>query len=331
MNNIENNEMLTKILVDLSTELTLDEDGLNSYVDKLKGVYCVGFRHDYSAITRILFLTSSSKDTRDILCSNIYDIYEVAKENTNNDIRFIDSLRKLWDHINLENIRMIELTKIAEQANTANEVAATMANDVGQSKEELELVNREITDAKNELKVIQTNMKNSTTESITILSIFAGIVMAFSGGMSFISNAISGINKIGPYRLAIFILLIGNVMFNVIFLLLYMIGKITGKYTGSNNGCPKARTHCECRKFSCYIIKYPYIAWFNFLNFVGIVMAFYLSIVDRFNIFSRVINKEWYWLLFSIVLILIIVIIFCIIANKLVKYKCGVNQHEEEG
>lgn len=322
MSNIENNEMLSKILVDLSTELALDEDRLNFYVDKLKSIYCVGFRHDYSAITRILFLTSNSKDTRDILCSNIYDIYEVAKEDVSNDIRFIDSLRKLWDHINLENIRMLELTKIAEQANAANEVAATMANDVGQSKEELGIVNREIAQAKNELKLIQTNIKNSTTESITILSIFAGIVMAFSGGMSFIANAISGINKIGPYRLAVFILLIGNVMFNVIFLLLYMIGKITDKYTGSSSGCSKTKEGCTYRQFSCYIIKYPYIAWFNFSIIIGIIMSLYLSIVDRFDIFSRIINGELWWLIFATIILLTIIGFGYFIANKLINYKC---------
>lgn len=322
MNNIENNDILKRILVDLSTELALDDDKLTQYVNKLKIVYVEGFRHDYSSITMILFSISSVKDARDILCSNIYDIYEIAKEDVNNDIRFIDSLRKLWDHINLENVRMIELTKIAEQANAANEVASTMAYDVGTSKEELKLVNQEIADAKKELSIIRTNMKNSTTESITILSIFAGIVMAFSGGMSFISNAISGINKIGSYRLGIFILLIGNVMFNVIFLLLYMIGKITGKYTGSNSGCSKTKEECTCRKNSCYFIRYPYIVWFNFLNVSGIVMAFYLSIIDRFDIFSRIINKELGWLSFAIILVIIVIAFAYILGNKLIKCKC---------
>ena len=334
----KNNE-LKEILIQLSEDIELK--GVKRYYLKFKEIYSNGFRHDYSEITRILFSMNSNQDIRDYVASNINEIYKFSKkmdaeEKLTHDSDVTNSLRKLKDHINLENIRMASLLRISNQAVSANEAAATMINQLDENKQkmrdinekvndatkaattiieqfdtnknEMEKINKKVNSAKRDMNSIRDQMKNSTTESITILSIFAGIVMAFSGGMSFISNAISGVNKIGPYRLSIFILLIGNIMFNVIFLLLFMIGKITNKYTGSLTTCSKPKGDCKNRSFKCYITKYPYIVWFNFIDVIGIVVALYLNFIDRFNIFTRFINSldkfqikhVFNWLLYNV-------------------------------
>lgn len=53
-----------------------------------------------------------------------------------------------------------------------------------------------IIESRKKLEVVEKNLKDSTTQSITILSIFAGVVMAFTGGMSYIAI----ISSIKQYR-----------------------------------------------------------------------------------------------------------------------------------
>lgn len=136
---------------------------------------------------------------------------------------------------------MSELEKISNKAIVAsdniNYIKYKLEDEVNETKEELEnklkAIDRKTNEAQNKLNYIHNDMKNNITQSITILSIFAGVVMAFTGGMSYISQALVSLNSIGPYRVGVFITLIGTVMFNLIFLLLYMIGKLTDRYIGS--------------------------------------------------------------------------------------------------
>lgn len=324
---MDKNDFLKKVIGELAGDTELTDDKLSEYLNRFNIIYSDDFRHDYSEITRILFLLTNDQDARDFMASKIKDIYNKSKEydqeqGLSESSKTTKALRKLKDHINLENIRMAEFLKISGEVNNANEVAATLVQEIDENQSVMNKLNSEVKKAENNMKNIQEQMKESTTESITILSIFAGIVMAFSGGMSFISNAISGINKIGPYRLSIFILLIGDIMFNVIFLLLYMVGKIINKYTGSASICHNPKEFCEKKNFSCYAIKYPYVVWFNFWAITGIVVSLYLSFIDRFNIFTRTLNGQCSWGIWSVIIGIMIAFIFWKVGKKIKKSKC---------
>lgn len=64
------------------------------------------------------------------------------------------------------------------------------------------------------------------TEMILILTIFAAIIMTFSGGLTFLGNALAGMKDTDPYKISFVILLCGIVMFNMIFYLLHTIDRI---------------------------------------------------------------------------------------------------------
>lgn len=345
MNNneyLEKSEQLNALLKELSNDPQLTEERMSKYLDEFQCIYSNDFRHDYSAVTRILFSIEMERDLRDFMVSNIKDIYYKSKQLDEEKGRRRESfrtksLKKLADHINLENIRLKELIRISNEVSTANEVAATTIKELANDKIKIADLNKKIVEAEEQMKKINSTMKNSTTESITILSIFAGVVMAFTGGFSYISQAIAALNQIGPYRAGIFITLIGMVMFDVVFLLLYMIAKLTERPIASSGKCCNPKYGCNCKSIECSVNRYPYLVWFNFIGFVIMWSVLVVYFVDSNEILELIfinITPEiiWYKLLSYFIFILGCIasyMPFVIIFNKLCGAKCKSNKIEQ--
>ncbi len=66
-------------------------------------------------------------------------------------------------------------------------------------------------------------------EYITILGIFAAIVLEFTGGMAFSSSVLENIDKSLIYRIILVVCVIGLILFNVMWLLIDFIRDINGK------------------------------------------------------------------------------------------------------
>ena len=75
---------------------------------------------------------------------------------------------------------------------------------------------------KNEIKGIE-------KEYISILGIFAAIVLAFVGGITFSSSVLQNIGSVSIYRLLIVVVLLAFVLVNVIWLLVKFIAEINSK------------------------------------------------------------------------------------------------------
>lgn len=341
MKNESRNRKLEELLISVSKDILLKN--YESYVEDFKEIYSDGFRHEYSTITRVLMSINDVQD-RDYLPEKIKKINENIE-----DINTHEKVSKLWDHVNLENIRLRELINISENVQIALETAKNINEQVEASKKEINEINTDIKNARNDLlntqsnlkkaekklKKVQKTMKDSTTQSITILSIFAGVVMAFTGGMSYISQALASLNQIGPYRAGIFIILIGIVMFNLIFLLLYMIGKLTDKYIGSAScKCEDPKKGCTNRKMKCGIKRYPYIIWFNLISLMIITTILIVLFLDKYDLFVHrfidiIAAFAWYKLFQDAAIIACvssIYILFGIIINMIYKFKCENNE-----
>ena len=76
---------------------------------------------------------------------------------------------------------------------------------------------------------IQTSQKKMQNEYITILGIFAAIVLAFTGGMSFTSSVLENLYKSSIYRIIFVSLIIGCILFNLIWLLIDFIRNVNEK------------------------------------------------------------------------------------------------------
>lgn len=75
---------------------------------------------------------------------------------------------------------------------------------------------------------VQKKQEDMQKEYITILGIFAAIVLAFTGGMAFSSSVLENIDKSSIYRIVLIALIIGLVFFNLIWLLIDFIRDING-------------------------------------------------------------------------------------------------------
>ena len=71
-------------------------------------------------------------------------------------------------------------------------------------------------------------MKKVHEQSISILSIFSAVVLAFMGGISFSSRMLESMSEVSMFRLAVTILLLGFVLINMVFILLRVILWISG-------------------------------------------------------------------------------------------------------
>lgn len=255
------------------------------------------FRHEYASISgKMRELSGEEKDgikvfSLDNLVFNITDLYDYAlKENK----PYIKSLFKLKDHISLEAGRIAAIEELKwemdsneESVKSQLEYTKSLADDFhGQVEESKELLERlqntanecskQITESEKTLKEleetsqkIQDKMESVQKDSVTILGIFASIVLSFTAGMIFSSSVFENIDKASPYRIVGVVLLIGLVITNLIALLLMYIDRVRQVNPGKI-------TYPKCIKVMnvCYVCGFvaDFVTWFLLEKFVLIFL-----------------------------------------------------------
>lgn len=253
-------EELKAHLYDMASAMK-EDDELREIAIKLKGLYTDGFRHVYSEF--FAMIVEIAKDDNayslDFLSNNITNVRVLVEQD------YVDGekefrglyrpLTKLSDHINLE-IARYSYSSIHEQR----------VLDLEKRNKNLQT---ELADATEKLGEAQKSMSSVQTELIAVLSIFAAIVLTFSGSMSLLGNALTGMENAPFFKSVFFVLLCGFIITNVIFLMMYLVGKITGRNiyakckskdcTCGEGGVPKCCGLTRVRK------RLPYVFWINFL------------------------------------------------------------------
>lgn len=172
---------------------------INSYIssaDKLDRIL-------YSEISNYVFSLDMAK--RGIFATNLEKLLLYSlddRNNVNDDSR--ELIIKLYDHFQLA-LHQIE--------NSTN----IFANSIEEAK-----------------KNISKEIKSVEREYITILGIFASIVLSFVGGITFSSSVLENISVVSIYRLLIVIDLLAFVLTNIIYLLVKFIFIIN-----NNENAPK--------------------------------------------------------------------------------------------
>lgn len=129
------------------------------------------------------------------------------------------------------------------------------------------------------LSGLDEKLENNKISSITTLTIFSAVILAFSGGITFEAGIFNGMANSTPYRLVFTIGLTGFILFNTIFALLYLVGKMAGKKISSkckylsfensrhiNRVCGDGYCTKGCSEvtFSCKMLhKYSYVFAIN--------------------------------------------------------------------
>ena len=197
------------------------------------------FRHFYSDILSTLTQIDSddNQGSLDVLAVNmqaIKDGYQAVNYDGSKLIDISKSIIKLYDHTNLE-VARINYTKQLNNV-TKSDLARTkellqkQKEEFDNAKSETEMIRNtlgEETDKAN--KRIEDSQKQMQNEYVTILGIFAAIVLAFTGGMTFSSSVLNNISKASVYRLSLISFIIGMIFFDLIWVLIDFIRDINGK------------------------------------------------------------------------------------------------------
>jgi hypothetical protein len=214
-------------------------------------VYSDGFRHLYSGIFtaihdlndgdpegyNVAVLANNMQILRGLArdeCLKIKD--ENAPEHLEHAEQLYGNILKLSDHISLEQWRHSEFEERNEEIRMVKEHADQIVRDAEERVSHLQ------------------------TQLVVILGVFAAIVIAFSGGLTFIGQSLSGIDDAPVFKSTFVVALCGVVIFNMIALLMQYIAGIIGKDIG-----PKWYGH-------------SYILWFNvaLATIIGIdILAWY--------------------------------------------------------
>lgn len=247
LNEQEKRDALQQLLIDLSKsqDVLKDKKNRREFYLRLEDIYynpdAENYRHFYSDIFACLSLidADNSLGNLDILAQNMEVIKDGyipinINEKNNEPIDISKEIIKLYDHTNLD-ISRINYTNHLN-GETQSELANTeiLINDLKKQLSDADVALDKATKYLNEesekLKsTIRDSQKKMQNEYITILGIFAAIVLAFTGGMTFSGSVLENIHKASCYRILAIVLVLGLILFNLMWLLIDFLRDINGK------------------------------------------------------------------------------------------------------
>ena len=209
-------QKLDEFIFELSrTGTKITSDNVDSYIERIKEIYAADFRHYYSKVfgTITLIKNDSQYDLQN-LTDNVKLIFE-AVETGYSEKRygeeFYQKVKKLYDHINLDIARINYTEELVNRINNQN---STLRNDLLRISQKAEQMQREY---------------------VTILGIFAAIILAFVSGITFSTSVLNNIDKVSIFHLVFVTLLIAAMVFNLINFLLSFLRQINRIELESNN------------------------------------------------------------------------------------------------
>ncbi len=221
---------LIALLKDIATNLEFhcsiienDEDVMrkeaDAYFMRFKEIYSRIGRHRYSDVTK--YIDSLIQDNVDSLRDGVKGIILCAEANEyNNDTENPENqecykkINKLYDHIELEATRYSNTKKMQLIAKTH----------IKQEEKMLELLK----EAKDTATKTQEQAKGLSQQLISILGIFAGIIVTFSFATTVVGETVANMAKSDAVYLGFVISVLGAVFMNVIAFLLSFVTKLSG-------------------------------------------------------------------------------------------------------
>lgn len=234
MKSNDKQDKLNKLLVELAS-MMIDEKIIDNVVVRLTEIYSDDFRHSYSQIFATIEKKILNNDSMSLeyLTANLDYISEYISNKSKKivvDENFLSKFTKLYDHVLLETARIGYLNNTTSQYKTIN---TTLSNLDKSFNEKLSEQNKELKEASNIIKdemqssidVAKQKIDSMRAESITVLSVFAAIMIASWGGTSFFSDILKSINSASIYRIIAVSSVSGFVLFNTVFCLcIWLLG-----------------------------------------------------------------------------------------------------------
>ena len=254
------------------------------------------FRHSYSQIFATIKtqIMPSDKYNIDFLSMNVETLYDLNDRDNGWGDEVKNKINKLCDHIMLETSRMGYFNNQFAQYQDLEKQLKDNTLSVRKTGKKLK-------DASKELTKAQATIDSLRSESVTVLSIFAAIMLAGIGGFSVLGNFVKAVSDISNYRFFITASFLGLILFNVVFMLIYMIARLTGKniYTictdshkDINSDCVYSNCNNNCCGINRVRKRLPYIFWSNVILADIIVISLFIEHVDLIKIMSYICSKR---------------------------------------
>lgn len=207
-------EKLIGILQEISNDY-LQKEEIQKYKERLKAIYSSeNFRHKYSQITSYLLTIKkeNKNETFGFISHNISKIYNEINEMGEDD-NLKQKVLKLSDHINLEILRIKDINAFKKEFEQAEKSLKQTKTKIKNMECDLK---KETEETIKKISNLNDEVKSSRKEYITILGIFASIILAFVAGLTFTNSVLSNINNGSIYRLLFITSLIGLFITNML-------------------------------------------------------------------------------------------------------------------
>lgn len=140
------------------------------------------------------------------------------------------NLTKLYDHISLEQSRTADVrdgnVKLEELLKKVDEKTNGINTSIRNAEDKIKSIHAKLNDTEEKINNTEKRIDSQQKEYITILGIFASIVLAFTGGIAFSTSVLENIDAISGYRLAAIVAGLALILLNIIYLLAWFIIKI---------------------------------------------------------------------------------------------------------
>lgn len=272
-------DKITAFLEFLNADFRTKEQ-IQEYLDvNIKCLYeNSNFRHSYfniSAYLQIhrLELNEKKLQEKKPISENLKILKdEIIVEEQYSKIRI--KIFKFIDHCNLELSRFAYFESVYWRSEAAKDEFRRIKDDYEKLNKKRKNIDRRMLELKKDLT-------SSKSEYVTILSIFAAIMLASLGGLSFLSSTLKSINDVSIFRLIAICSVCGLVLFNTTFMLLYMIARIINRPIYSfcesaedGKDCTLINNKCQhkCKDIVRIQRRLPYVFWVNFVLFFFLVL-----------------------------------------------------------
>ena len=226
----------------------------------MNAIYADNFRHFYSAFYVVVDRIMRGEQQDEVLMDNLNRLRLLVEKDQDEAQAYSNlysRLPKLVDHIDLElsryrtiiqseqrylnlNIKNNDLEtrvqKAVEDIEKANSTLESSKRDyseledkINKTSDKIAAAQSQIDSAEEKANKTERALKKTQQEYITILGIFASIVLAFTGGIAYSTSVLDNLHQASIYRILAIAVIIGFVLFNLIYLLLLFILTISGE------------------------------------------------------------------------------------------------------
>ncbi len=241
----------------------LQEGTIDKISTELSILYNKGVRNNYFALfSAISELSKGNIESFDALNANIDLLNEHVKS------EFADNENVLMGFEKLNQYVKLEANRASYNQGQLEKIRAT-TEQFEKQKNELEKMEHRLKEYEDKLSIAESGYINNL---LAVLGVFSGIIIAFFGGLEYISSVFNNIGDIGRYRLVFISLMLGFVIFNTVSVMLIFLGKMIDK--DLYRRCKSLNCSCDKR---CGFIKrirnkLPYMYYINFF-FIAIMLG----------------------------------------------------------